>query len=440
MPGPDRLSTSAGPIITGFVAAADFVVHAADAVVRGRGPPRNQGRFVAGWDSSIRDTTMSTSEITLPPAVVTPSPRRRWPMGLVITGIVLVAIFIAASVITVPYDELVPGDALPVSKLITVPPGKAHRLHGTVLLTDVGLIENLHLIRLLPAWLDGDAQLVKTAVLTGNLPEAEENRQGVVDMAESQLTASSVALRQLGYAVPEHDVGATVYALQPKTPGYRALTVGDVITAVDGVPTPNPKVLRTVTRTHQPGQTITLRVGTIAHPSPGHDVTVRLTKIKEDGTTVPFIGILSMGTQPVYDFPFPIKIDADQIGGPSAGLAWTLGIINSLSGGRLTGGATIAASGTIDPDGSVGDVGGVTQKTVAVENAKATVFLVPQVELKVAQAKANAHLKVFGVTSLAQAMHDLESLGGHLGRAASGPPAGPGGHAVPFQWQMSPWS
>jgi PDZ domain-containing protein len=363
-------------------------------------------------------------------------------MGLLITGVVLIALFIAASVITVPYDELVPGQAQPVSRLITVPAAKAHRLHGTVLLTDVGLIENLHLIALLPAWLDSDAQLVKTAELTGNLPEAEENEQGVVDMAESQLTASSVALRQLGYSVPEHDAGATVYALQPGAPGYRSLNVGDVITSVDGVATPNPSVLRSVTRTHRPGQTITLRIGSIAHPTPGHDVTLRLGSIREQGTTVPFIGILSMGTQPVYDLPFPIKINADQIGGPSAGLAWTLGIINSLSGGRLTGGRTIAASGTIDPDGGVGDVGGVTQKTVAVERAGATVFFVPNFKDSVdaARGKATANLKVFPVSSLAEAMKDLESLGGHLGSATSGPPPGPAGHAVPFDWQASPWS
>ena len=84
---------------------------------------------------------------------------------------------------------------------------------------------------------------------------------------------------------------------------------------------------------------------------------------------VPFQG---MGTQPVYDFPFPVSINSDGIGGPSAGLAWTLGILNTLGGGNLTGGRIVAATGTIRPDGTVGDVGGVPQKTVAVERAGAT--------------------------------------------------------------------
>jgi PDZ domain-containing protein len=398
---------------------------------------------MAGWGPSDRDITMSTSEITLPPSDVAPAPRRRrLPIVLIAVGVLLVAFFVVAAIVTVPYDELVPGQAQPVSQLITVPAGKGHRLHGQIYLTDVGLIENLKLIALLPAWLDNDATLVKTVDLTGNLPVAEYNDEGTVDMAESQLTAKSVALRQLGYSVPEHDVGVTVYGLEPGTPGYRVLSVGDVITAIDGVATPNPTVLQSVERTHRPGQTVTLRVGSIAHPTPGHDVTLRLASIRVKNTTEPFIGIDGLGTQPVYDFPFPIKINSDQIGGPSAGLAWTLGIINSLSGGHLTGGRTIAASGTIRPDGSVGDVGGLEQKTVAVENAGATIFFVPDYPDSVdpARAKATSKLTVFPVSSLGQALKDLERLGGRLGPAATGPPAGPGGHSVPNDWQDSPWS
>lgn len=386
---------------------------------------------------------MSTSEITLPPAVVAKDPRRRrTPMVLLAIGVLLVALFIVASVVTVPYDELVPGQDVAVSTLIAVPPGAGHRLHGKVLLTDVGLVENLRLIALLPAWLDSDATLVRTADLTGNLPQAEFNAQGTVDMAESQMTAESVALRQLGYSVPEHDVGATVYALEPGTPGYRALTVGDVITSVDGVRTTNPNALQAAIRSHAPGQTVTLQVGSITHPMPGHPVSVRLAGGRDAGKVVPFVGIISMGTQPVYDMPLRITINADQIGGPSAGLAWTLGILNSLSGGDLTGGRTVAASGTIRPDGSVGDVGGVEQKTVAVEHAGGTVFFVPDYPDSVdpARSKATSNLKVFPVSSLGQVLKDLESLGGRLGTAAHGPPPGPGGGTVPNDWQQSPWS
>ncbi len=395
---------------------------AADDVAPGTGAPRPEFFSVAGWGPSVRDNAMSTSEITLPPAVVTTARgRRRLPMALLAVGILLVALFIVASIVTVPYDELVPGQAQAVSRLITVPPGKGHPLHGRVLLTDVGLIENLHLIALLPAWLDGDATLIKTSELTGNLPQAEFNDQGTVDMEESQLTAKAVALRQLGYPIPESDAGATVYGLDPGTPGYRSLKVGDVITAVDGVATPDPTALVAAIRSHTPGQTVTLQVGSVAHPTPGRSVSLRLASARQNGKVVPLVGIVEMGTQPVYQLAFPISINSDQIGGPSAGLAWTLGIVNTLSGGHLTGGRTIAASGTIRPDGGVGDVGGVAQKTVAVERAGATVFFVPDVEVAVARSKATPDLKVYGVSSLGQALRDLQTLGGHLGRPVRAP-------------------
>ncbi len=101
----------------------------------------------------------------------------------------------------------------------------------------------------------------------------------------------------------------------------------------------------------------------------------------------------SLYTQQGWDYPFSVTVNLNNIGGPSAGLAFTLGILDSLSGGGLTGGKTIAATGTICADGSVGEVGGVPQKTVAVENAGAKVFLVPEAELSQAKSKANSSLR-----------------------------------------------
>jgi Lon-like protease len=107
-------------------------------------------------------------------------------------------------------------------------------------------------------------------------------------------------------------------------------------------------------------------------------------------------------------------VHTQNIGGPSAGLAMTLGIMDKLSTGRLTGNRIVAASGTIDPNGNVGDVGGVAEKTIAVERAGATVFFVPSVELKVAQSKATPQLHVYGVRNLDQVLRDLKHLGGKV--------------------------
>jgi len=398
---------------------------------------------------------MSTSETTLsaqfsvPPT--TSSRRRRWPFGVGAVVLVLAAFVVVASFVTVPYYALVPGDALSVSRLVSLPPGRAHRVHGRILLTDVG-VNSVSLIGLFRAWLDSkwfnsDTTLVSSSELTANLPVSEFDAEGTVDMQESELTAEAVALRQLGYEVPEQDVGVTIYVIDPKAPAWHALKVGEVVSALDGTPTPNPQALRSALRAHRPGDVVTLQVGSIAHPIPGHPVTLRLGRIVEDHTTVPLIGIgdptapiNGMGTQPVYQLPFAVSINSDQIGGPSAGLAWTLGIIDSVSGGWLTGGRSVAATGTIHPDGTVGAVGGVEQKTVAVERAGASVFLVPASELAVARSKATPNLEVLGVSSLHDALIDLQRLGGHLGSAAAGPPAGQGGHKVPYDWKHSPWT
>ena len=90
----------------------------------------------------------------------------------------------------------------------------------------------------------------------------------------------------------------------------------------------------------------------------------------------------------------------------------TLGVIDALDGGSLTGGRTVAATGTIDAQGDVGDVGGVAQKTVAVENAGATIFLVPPQEYKAAMSKDRPSLKVYAVSTLDQALAVLAAHGG----------------------------
>ena len=369
----------------------------------------------------------------------------------------VVAFVVVASLVTVPYYAIVPGDAIGVDRLITVPSQQRHPVHGRVLLTDVG-VNTLKLIQWIPArlGLEPNTDLVPKTLLTGGLPVKEFDEQGIVDMAESQLSAEAVALRQLGYSVPEHDVGVTLYIIIPGSAAWvSGLQVGDVVTAIDHTPTPNPDALVAAVRAHHPGDVIAVQVGSIAHPLPGHTVRVRLRSATQNGQTVPVLGIprstspdqpRGMGTQPVYDFPFPVSINSDQIGGPSAGLAFTLGIINSLAGGDITGGRVVAATGTIRPDGTVGDVGGVKQKTIAVEQAGATVFFVPpspdgaHAELKLAQQVANGNLKVFEVGSLSDAMAQLGRLGGVLGRAQAGPPPGPGGHSTPYGWPTAPWS
>jgi PDZ domain-containing protein len=105
-------------------------------------------------------------------------------------------------------------------------------------------------------------------------------------------------------------------------------------------------------------------------------------------------------------------VNTANIGGPSAGLAMTLTIIDKLSAGSLTGHRVIAATGTMAPNGVVGDVGGVAEKTVAVQRAGASIFFVPDVEVATARSVAGPGLKIVGVRSLSQVLSDLHRLGG----------------------------
>jgi PDZ domain-containing protein len=120
--------------------------------------------------------------------------------------------------------------------------------------------------------------------------------------------------------------------------------------------------------------------------------------------------------------PLPVQVDLSSEGivGPSAGLAFTLGLMAELDPADLTGGLKVAATGTMSIDGSVGDVGGVAQKTIAVRGAGATVFLVPKQEYAVAKSRAGPNLHVYAVSSISQAIHILESLGGRVARTTSG--------------------
>jgi PDZ domain-containing protein len=127
----------------------------------------------------------------------------------------------------------------------------------------------------------------------------------------------------------------------------------------------------------------------------------------------PSRGVMGVQVQDVDPvFPFNVDIDTGRVVGPSAGLAFTLGLIDVLTPGELTGGRRIACTGTIERDATVGPVGGVAQKTAAVRNAGVTVFLVPSAEYDEAKAKAGDKVQVMRVDTLQQALDALVKLGG----------------------------
>jgi len=346
----------------------------------------------------------------------------------------VVVVAVVASRVDLGYFVISPGDAQSVVPLITVPPREAHPVRGAVLLTDVFEAQVTALGYLFDRLSPDDQLIPADEVLSPGIPSSELTAQGYLEMAQAKQAAETAALRRLGYAVPEHADGVVVEGVASGAPAFGVLQVGQVITGVDGVPTP--EVCRFVATLSglRPGTTARLTVRLDGFSGSGRPVrgavVDRLVRLARRPPGVPgptgcagvhrgggYLGVV-VASQQDFVYPFPISIDTADIGGPSAGLAMALGLLDMLGGGRLTGGRRVAATGTIDPAGQVGDVGGVPQKTVAVERAGASVFLVPADEVAAARAKATPSLHVYGVRSLGQALAILGRLGGRVPSAA----------------------
>jgi PDZ domain-containing protein len=358
-------------------------------------------------------------------------------VALVALLALVVTAFIVASLITIPYDALTPGTAQNVGGLISVPSGKGHPHAGSVYLTDVGLVFSMRAIQWPFFILDHDDQVVPTAELTGPASATEYQEQGVIDMATAQQAATVVAFRAAGYNVAANPGGVVDYQPIPGSPARRSLLIGDVITSIDGSPTLSYAALAAAVAARPPGTKIEIGVHFIGS-SHAHSVSLVLGEAvassadavedecvvagsRHTGVIIDHAGkpASCIGTylEQIYDTtgkPFAASIASDGIIGPSAGLAFTLGLLEKLDPADLTGGKRIAATGTMAINGAVGDVGGVAQKTVAVRDAGAVLFLVPPEELAVARAHAGPDLKVVAVSTIGQAISALEHIGGRL--------------------------
>ena len=356
--------------------------------------------------------------------------RRRWPTVLLIVLILLVAATLVLGRRTVGYYALTPGDATPVASFIKVPAKLNHPLKGTILLTDVYETQLTVLSYLQERYFSSVAQVYSAGELIGSsTPASQYIDQGYLQMSQAQSDATTAALTHLGYTVSNKNAGVLIYGIPNGTPASHVLKVAQVVTAVNATATPTPCALVNALHGLVAGTKATLTVEASSISASGAFVngptvhrTITLGTPPNNtvdtgcGTTTKPTAYLGIETaqQLAWDFPVKVSVHTADIGGPSAGLAMTLGIIDKLSGGDLTGKRTVAATGTIDAAGDVGDVGGVAQKTIAVERAGATVFFVPPQELAAAKSKDTPQLHVYAVSSLDQALRILKRLGGTM--------------------------
>jgi Lon-like protease len=306
----------------------------------------------------------------------------------------------------------------PCARLV-IPADQIHATVGSILMVDV--LEGpttpvqyvLSKLGLLKTFEDGTILVHKAAVL-GSTPPAQLNCVDNLQMQSSTTDAPVAALRRLGYTVEVDNLGAQIQLVEPGSPAANGqVQCGDLVTAVNGAPIHTDTDLVNRVRSFKPGDVIQItatRTGSDGKAQTEH-LSAKLTSAPGDPSRA-FLGVAS-STRTVYTFPFEVSVEVGDIGGPSAGLALTLGLLDALSNGHLTGGHHVAATGTIDVDGNVGAIGGAAQKAVAVRKAGAQVFFVPPANLKDAQSEAG-NMKVLPVSSLDQALNDLKAMGGTI--------------------------
>jgi PDZ domain-containing protein len=327
---------------------------------------------------------------------------------------VVAAVLIAASIITVPYVIIAPGQTYVANRLVSVSGSNmSYPATGEIRFVTVSERVDPTLLDKLQADHNGDDQVLPRDEILGNQTRQQNDAANQAAMASSKDTAALVALRKLGYDVPS-DVLIT--EIVPGTPAATFAKEGDVIAAIDGEVITSTGELRSVLGGHTPGDVVTVE---LVDPQAVHRTAQVALADNPDNPGHAFLGV-GLGDRP--KLPFQINIDTSQVGGPSAGLAFTLAILEVLTPGELTGGQVVAATGTIDSDGHVGAIGGIQQKVVTVLHEGVKVFLVPaddncgnggSCNYSEAKAKAGDRLQIIPVATLDQALEALSSLGGN---------------------------
>ncbi|MGH3365192.1 MAG: YlbL family protein [Nocardioidaceae bacterium] len=296
----------------------------------------------------------------------------------VVASVLLAILFYVAASMPVPYVTMSPGPTVDVlaedrgEEIVSIKGHDRYPTEGRLELTTIqitGPTQEVHLGEALNAWFDKSRAVYPREAFYGpDESEEDVDTQSAVQMVSSQDTAVAVALTELGYDL---DKITEVLAVTPDSPAEGELETRDQIVSVNGRRIRNATDVSRLVRQTPEGDAATFVVR-----REGEEKTVRVVpEPSKDDPKTPMVGIV---VGPSYDFPFDVAVNIDdRIGGPSAGLIFSLAVYDTLTPGALTGGAAIAGTGTIDEAGSVGPIGGIQQKIVAAADSGAEVFFVP---------------------------------------------------------------
>jgi Lon-like protease len=326
------------------------------------------------------------------------------PFRLIFGGLALLLVLVVVLWL-VPSNSylLLPDTARAVAPLVTVPKDRNKKDDKGAIYFLAVLVRKANLLeRLIPPARGDGATLVPAAALRPpGVSERAQRKIDVHDMSESQSIAAAVALRSLGYKVIADRNGAEIADIVPGMPSVGKLEPSDVIVSVDGEPVHTPSDLRRLIRKHQPGDVVHLGIR-----NSGGLRTVALRTKEEDGH--PVIGVI-IDQSANIKLPFPVKIQAGSVVGPSAGLAFALEIMEKL-GKNVDRGRRIAATGELQLDGRVLPIGGVEQKTIEARRSHVDIMLVPAGDNAAEARKFAGSMRVIPVNSFQQALRKLATV------------------------------
>lgn len=324
-----------------------------------------------------------------------------WPLYLIGALFFVGVISVVAWNLEIPYLAYSAGpvsDAADsvVAEEVPVFPPQGELLMLTVVSQDVNVFEAVL------AGLDPTVDLVRKQAVRREGETDEEYRNRVLQqMDDSNFRAVAVALRYLGYEMPVTDV--VINEIVEGVPAADVLALDDSIRAINGVPIESADDFGPALEGYGVGDVITVEVDR------GEENLVLEVELaeREEEPGQPMIGVI-LGE--LTESPFPLTIEAGDIGGPSAGMMHTIAIIDTLTEGELTKGHVIAGTGTIQPDGTVGAIGGIRQKVVGAEAAGAEAILVPEANYESALTAEYENIEIVPVATLDDAITYLEGL------------------------------
>ena len=310
----------------------------------------------------------------------------------------------ATSLVPLPLVELSPGPAFDVPPVVSFIGHPAGPVNGKLLATTV-LLTRPRLPDVVAAWLTGHREILRQRqVVPAGVSDAEYLREERQVFAESAQTGAAVGLRGAGLTVRATGGGARVVAIIKGSPAAGRLRVGDVVTAADGTPVDLSADLVAATAGKAAGARVTLRV---RRADVSTDMVLRLERVGQLGR--PALGVEVVTVAPQIELPFPVKVDVNDVGGPSAGLMIALATYDLATPADIVRGRVVAGTGTIALNGDVGAVGGVAEKVAAAEHDHAVLFLAPADEAAEAQAAAGSGLRVVAVHTFADAVRALDA-------------------------------